>query len=44
MPDGYPLGDYRAVLGGLFRGVWGLSTAQLERVFPGSEATDLRIV
>jgi uncharacterized protein (DUF1501 family) len=41
----YPvLNDYRGVLGGLFRSMWGLSTAQLERVFPGAEAVDLKIV
>lgn len=38
------LNDYRTVLGGLFRPLWGLSTAQLERVFPSASATDLRLV
>ena len=41
----YPvLNDYRAVLGGLFRSMWGLSNTQLERVFPGAEAVDLKIL
>jgi uncharacterized protein (DUF1501 family) len=41
----YPvLNDYRAVLGGLFRPLWGMSAAQLERVFPSTSATDLQLV
>ena len=41
----YPvLNDYRAVLGGLFRPMWGLSPAQLERVFPSTPAVDLKLV
>jgi uncharacterized protein (DUF1501 family) len=38
----YPvLNDYRAVLGGLFARLYGLSAAQLATVFPGSAPTDL---
>ncbi len=41
----YPvLNDYRAVLGGLFRALWGLSPAQLEQVFPAARAVDLKLV
>jgi uncharacterized protein (DUF1501 family) len=41
----YPvLNDYRGVLGGLFRRLWGLSPAQLEEVFPGAPPLDLRLV
>jgi uncharacterized protein (DUF1501 family) len=41
----YPvLNDYRAVLGGLFRRLWGLSPAQLEQVFPGAPPLDLKLV
>jgi uncharacterized protein (DUF1501 family) len=41
----YPvLNDYRAVLGGLFRSVWGLSAGQLERVFPTVQPLDLKLV
>jgi uncharacterized protein (DUF1501 family) len=41
----YPvLNDYRAVLGGLFRTVFGLSAGQLERVFPGAAPLDLKLV
>jgi uncharacterized protein (DUF1501 family) len=41
----YPvLNDYRSLLGGLFGSLWGLRTAQLERVFPGAQAADLKIV
>jgi uncharacterized protein (DUF1501 family) len=40
----YPvLNPYRAVLGGLFRRLWGLSPSQLERVFPGASASDLKL-
>jgi uncharacterized protein (DUF1501 family) len=41
----YPvLNDYRAVLGGLFRTLWGLSVEQCGRVFPQVAPTDLRLV
>ena len=41
----YPvLNDYRALLGGLFRDMWGLSSAQTAQVFPQSRAADLRLV
>jgi uncharacterized protein (DUF1501 family) len=41
----YPvLNNYRAVLGGLFRALWGLSPAQLERVFPAATPLDLKLV
>ena len=41
----YPvLNDYRAVLGGLFRPMWGLSAAKLERVFPQVRPLDLKLV
>ena len=41
----YPvLNDYRGVLGGLFRRLWGLSSAQLEQVFPGALPLDLKLV
>jgi uncharacterized protein (DUF1501 family) len=41
----YPvLNNYRAVLGGLFRSLWGLSGAQLERVFPGATPLDLKLI
>jgi uncharacterized protein (DUF1501 family) len=41
----YPvLNNYRAVLAGLFRPMWGLSASQLERVLPSTEAADLGLV
>jgi uncharacterized protein (DUF1501 family) len=41
----YPvLNDYRAVLGGLFRSLWGLSTSQCASIFPQSAPLDLRLV
>jgi len=41
----YPvLNEYRSVLGGLFTTLWGLSTEQLERVFPSSTPVDLGLV
>jgi uncharacterized protein (DUF1501 family) len=41
----YPvLNDYRGILGGLFRSMWGLSAAQLERVFPSAAPRDLKLV
>jgi uncharacterized protein (DUF1501 family) len=38
------LNEYRAVLGGLFTRQYGLSAAQLERVFPGAKPLDLALV
>jgi len=38
------LNDYRAVLGGLFASLWGLSSEQVQRVFPGSTSVDLKLV
>ena len=38
------LNDYRAVFGGLFRRMYGLSDEQLQRVFPGSAPRDLKLV
>jgi uncharacterized protein (DUF1501 family) len=41
----YPvLNDYRSVLGGLFRRMYALDTAQLSKVFPDSTATDIGVV
>jgi uncharacterized protein (DUF1501 family) len=41
----YPvLNEYRAVLGGLFASLWGLSGDQVQRVFPGSIPADLQLV
>jgi len=41
----YPvLNDYRALLGGLFRPMWGLSAGELERVFPQVRPLDLKLV
>ena len=41
----YPvLNDYRAVLGGLFRSLWGLSGEQCARVFPKTAPLDLRLI
>jgi uncharacterized protein (DUF1501 family) len=41
----YPvLNEYRAVLGGLFARQYGLSAAQIERVFPGAKPRDLALV
>jgi uncharacterized protein (DUF1501 family) len=41
----YPvLNDYRAVLGGLFTTLWGLSGDQMQKVFPGSAPVDLKLV
>jgi uncharacterized protein (DUF1501 family) len=41
----YPvLNDYRAVLGGLFRTLWGLSPAQCAQIFPQSTPADLGLV
>lgn len=38
------LNDYRAVLGGLFRSLWGLSAAQCAAVFPEMRPLDLKLV
>lgn len=38
------LNEYRAVLGGLFQRMYGLSTAQVARVFGGATTKDLRLV
>ncbi|MEX1826533.1 DUF1501 domain-containing protein [Luteibacter sp. CQ10] len=41
----YPvLNNYREVLGGLMRRMYGLSDADLGTVFPGAKATDLQLV
>ena len=41
----YPvLNDYRSVFGGLFASLWGLTSEQVQRVFPGSTATSLQLV
>jgi uncharacterized protein (DUF1501 family) len=41
----YPvLNEYRALLGGLFASLWGLSSDQIQRVFPGSTPVDLKLV
>jgi uncharacterized protein (DUF1501 family) len=41
----YPvLNEYRAVLGGLFTTLWGLSPDQVQRVFPASTAVNLNLV
>lgn len=41
----YPvLNDYRAVLGGLFRSLWGLSSEQSTRVFQQVAPVDLKLV
>jgi uncharacterized protein (DUF1501 family) len=41
----YPvLNDYRALLGGLFRTLWGLSSVQCAQVFPAVAPADLRLV
>jgi uncharacterized protein (DUF1501 family) len=38
------LNDYRAVLGGLFRSLWGLSTNQSARIFQQATPVDLKLV
>jgi uncharacterized protein (DUF1501 family) len=38
------LNDYRAILGGLFRSLWGLTPAQCATVFPGARPLDLALV
>ncbi len=41
----YPvLNDYRAVLGGLFRSMWGLTPAQSSLIFPQTAPVDLKLV
>jgi uncharacterized protein (DUF1501 family) len=41
----YPvLNDYRAVLAGLFRRLWGLSSSSLDQVFPATEPSDLALL
>lgn len=41
----YPvLNEYRAVFGGLFASLWGLSSDQVQRIFPGSTPVDLKLV
>ena len=41
----YPvLNDYRAVLGGLFRSMWGLSPSQGSRIFAHSSSVDLKLM
>src|SRR3984957_15120206 len=41
----YPvLNDYRAVLGGLFRSLWGLSTDQSANIFQQAAPVDLKLV
>jgi uncharacterized protein (DUF1501 family) len=38
------LNDYRSVIGGLAKSMWGLSKTQLEQVFPQSEPIDLGVI
>ncbi len=41
----YPvLNDYRALLGGLYRSLWGLSADQCARVFPQAAPLDLKLI
>jgi uncharacterized protein (DUF1501 family) len=41
----YPvLNDYRAVLGGLFRSMWGLTSTQTEQIFPQTQPVDLKLI
>jgi uncharacterized protein (DUF1501 family) len=41
----YPvLNEVRSVLGGLLQRQFGLSPAQLDAVFPGAQARDLRLI
>ena len=41
----YPvLNEYRAVLGGLFQSLWGLSADQVQHVFPQSMSIDLKLI
>ena len=38
------LNEYRAVFGGLFQRMYGLDAEQLQRVFPGGQPRDLKLV
>ena len=38
------LNEYRAMLGGLFRRMYGLDEARLARVFPGARPRDIGLV
>jgi uncharacterized protein (DUF1501 family) len=41
----YPvLNDYRGLLAGLFRGLWGLSPSQCAQIFPEATPSDLKLV
>ena len=41
----YPvLNEYRAILGGLFTSLWGLSPDQVQRVFPASTPVNFNLV
>jgi uncharacterized protein (DUF1501 family) len=41
----YPvLNEYRAVLGGVFRSMWGLSSERCARIFPQTAPLDLKLV
>ncbi len=41
----YPvLNNYRGILAGIFRGMWGLSTSQIAQIFPATSALDFGIV
>ena len=41
----YPvLNDYRSILGGLFKRMWGLSEDRLQRVFPDVHPLDLQLI
>ena len=41
----YPvLNDYRALLGGLFRSMWGLTPAQSQRIFAQTQPADLKLI
>lgn len=41
----YPvLNEYRAVLGGLFAALWGLTPKQVQQVFPASTPVDLKVI
>jgi uncharacterized protein (DUF1501 family) len=44
MRDWPVLNEYRALLGGLFRRMYGLNDAQLATVFPGASARDVGLV
>jgi uncharacterized protein (DUF1501 family) len=38
------LNDYRALLGGLFRSMWGLTSSQTAHVFPATQPMDMKLV